>query len=250
MASIAASTSSAARSRSGSFKESTGPRPGCRARFAIACPSWSLGGSNTTRSFGATTEAAKSSQRRLRDAYSSASSDASACASDWSSQKSLIASPPGRRQSGRSAISGRALSLRNCTSLCKAFEGQSACRPCPGKRWNRVGDQPGAVRAALVSGVHEPPRQAPLADRGGPREGDIGHGRVEMIQEPRDRPADDGMDHRGGNLGRRFQHEPPPRHARMRDHQLRGVDPPLIEKEQIQVQRPRAPPLAAGSRPS
>ena len=128
----------------------------------------------------------------------------------------------------------------NCISRCRGLKGHSARPGARGRPSSRR-----VAGASPVSLVDEPPGQAALADGRRATEGDIRKRRVQVLQEPGNRPSDGWVDHRRGDLGGRLEDEPPPRHPRMRHPQERGLDHHSVIEQQIEVQRSRAPAVAA-----
>ena len=66
-----------------------------------------------------------------------------------------------------------------------------------------------------------------------------------MQQQPLDRPADDGVTHLRRDLRGRLQHERPKRHPRMRQREHRRFAHFVAVEQQVDIERPRRPALAA-----
>jgi hypothetical protein len=68
---------------------------------------------------------------------------------------------------------------------------------------------------------------------------------IQMIEQPRHAPMNRRMQHRAGRLGRRFQHESPQRHARVRQREHGRVHHQIIVEKQVEVDGARPPSLVA-----
>ena len=147
---------------------------------------------------------------------------------------------------------------------CPLFRLPDASQSNSRARWRRIRtpsarrDQPDRRRrrrAAAQSGCSTMSRAAIAAANrsaksrlaGGDRAGDghVGPRGVQMFQQSGDRPADCRVKHVAGHFGRRLEHEPPPRHARMRKHQARRVEHQLVVEQQVQIDGSRSPSFGA-----